>query len=61
LKTTENGGFNSTSCTEYSTACETIDYVIRELVNITDNSVVYIDSGSYDYTNSNLKTVTNNI
>jgi hypothetical protein len=43
-------GTNDLLCITYYSACGTIDYVMRELVNKTENSVVYIDSGTYNYT-----------
>jgi hypothetical protein len=36
-------------CITYTAACETIDYVMEEIVNKTEESVVYIDSGEYNY------------
>jgi hypothetical protein len=46
----KTGGIDTTSCISYSSACGTIDYVMKEIVNTTLKSVVYIDSGTYNYT-----------
>jgi hypothetical protein len=44
LRTT---GTNSTTCFEYSNACQTIDYVLKTLLNNTNNNTVYVDTGNY--------------
>jgi hypothetical protein len=49
LKTPENGGIDQTGCISYSSACGTIDYVIKNIVNVSSESIVYMDSGRYTY------------
>jgi hypothetical protein len=43
------GGINSITCIKYTSPCKTIDYVMIEIVNKTEESIIYIDSGTYDY------------
>jgi hypothetical protein len=41
-------GTDSTTCNKYAFPCKTIDYVLIEIVNKTEHSIVYIDSGMYN-------------
>jgi hypothetical protein len=43
------GGTDAPTCRSYQTACESLDYVMPNIVNVTEDSIVYIDSGTYDY------------
>jgi hypothetical protein len=44
-------GVDSAVCTAYESGCKTIDYVMRDIVNISgSNSIIYIDTGIYNYT-----------
>jgi hypothetical protein len=43
------GGENKITCIKYISPCETIDYVMTEIANKTEESIIYIDSGTYDY------------
>jgi hypothetical protein len=43
------GGEDKITCIKYISPCETIDYVMTEIVNKTGESIIYIDSGTYDY------------
>jgi hypothetical protein len=45
----KTGGTDTTNCRKYTSACGTIDYVMRNIVNVTIESVIYIDSGTYNY------------
>jgi hypothetical protein len=42
-------GNDAINCTKYIFPCKTIDYVMTEIVNKTEESIIYIDSGTYDY------------
>jgi hypothetical protein len=44
------GGTDSATCTSYESACGTIDYVMTEIVNKTEDSAVYVDNGTYNCT-----------
>jgi hypothetical protein len=47
------GGTDSASCTSYSDACGTLDYIMTttDMVNNTKgNHTVYIDTGTHNYT-----------
>jgi hypothetical protein len=53
-------GIDSTTCNKYGFACATIDYVMREIVNKTEYSLVYIDSGTYNYSITSDRDISNN-
>jgi hypothetical protein len=46
----KTGGTDTTKCITYSSPCGTLDHVMRNIVNTTVDCVIYIDSGTYDYT-----------
>jgi hypothetical protein len=46
----KTNGADLTKCITYSSGCKTIDCVMREIVNKTINSRIYIDEGTYSYT-----------
>jgi hypothetical protein len=44
------GGVDTLRCVRYEFGCKTIDHVMRNIINATVGSVVYVESGTYNYT-----------
>jgi hypothetical protein len=42
-------GADLTNCTNYASPCKTIDYVMIEIVSKIEESIIYIDSGTFSY------------
>jgi hypothetical protein len=42
-------GTDASNCRKYASPCKTIDFVMREIVYKTEESIIYIDSGTFNY------------